>query len=428
MTNATHLHTLSVADALDAAVLCAHARVPVQLLGSPGVGKSAVAPYLAAHFGLPCLVYHLPLWVDASDGRGLPDFSPRDDAGRRLTYYATPAHLPTDPTVVGLDELTAARSDVKLLMYDFLLSGRIGEYTLPEGSIIFATGNARSHGAGATSTNSALDNRLCHLSVAASLEAVEEWSLGTSETHCALPSVHPYPCGSTGLPTRLLPSHEVLGRLHPLILAFLRRRPSLLDTFDTRTLTDPAYATPRTWEMASRVLRAIEALDSGWYAVERPSYAPNTRQANAPSSTQLADSHPGKPTGTVPKATRRHVMAGLLGTGTAHELEAFLDLKDTLPDPRTIDAHPLDAPVPTDPAALYALTAMLAHTITKENVEARLRYGVRLPAEFSILFYNDAFKRHSMILNTCRAHAGVNGEDGLQLHYFALGCRGTTKS
>jgi len=394
---------LSVAEALDAAVLCAHARVPVQLLGSPGVGKSAVPAYLAAHFGLPCQVYHLPLWVDASDGRGLPDFSPRDDAGRRLTYYATPEHLPTVPTVVGLDELTAARTDVKLLMYDFLLSGRIGEYALPSGSIIVATGNRRADGAGATAANSALDNRLCHLHVVASFAAVESWSFGTNATASAIPTVDPYPCSATGLPTRLLPSHEVEGRLHPLILAFLRRRPSLLDTFETRTLADPAYATPRAWEAASRVLRAINALNSGRYAT------PTERG----SITQTRSNRPK-----VPVSVRRHVLAGLLGVGVATEVEAFLDTADTLPDPAMIDRDPDAADVPTDPAALYALTSMLAHTLDEANVEARLHYGTRLPHEFGILFYNDAVRRHHRIITACRAHGST-----YQAHYFAMGCR-----
>lgn len=394
---------LSVAEALDATVLCAHARVPVQLLGSPGVGKSAVPAYVAAHFDLPCQVYHLPLWVDASDARGLPDFSPRDEAGRRLTYYATPEHLPTVPTVVGLDELTAARTDVKLLMYDFLLSGRIGEYALPSGSIIVATGNRRADGAGATAANSALDNRLCHLHVVASFAAVESWSFGTNATASAIPSVHPYPCSATGLPTRLLPSHEVEGRLHPLILAFLRRRPSLLDTFETRTLSDPAYATPRSWEAASRVLRAIEALNSGRYSVPTEHDSIAQVQIN---QTQ------------VPASTRHHVMAGLLGVGVATELEAFFDQADTLPDPTTIDADPANADVPTDPAALYALTSLLAHTLDESNVEARLHYGTRLPHEFGILFYADATRRHHRTIISCRAHGST-----YQAHYFAMGCR-----
>lgn len=403
---------LSVADALDAAVLCAHARVPVQLLGSPGVGKSAVPAYLAAHFDLPCQVYHLPLWVDASDGRGLPDFSPRDDAGRRRTYYALPDHWPTEPTVIGLDELTAARPDVKLSMYDFLLNGRIGEYTLPAGSIIIGTGNRRQDAAGATAANTALDNRLCHLHVVADFASVESWSFGTNETRSALPTVHPYPCSSTGLPTRLLPSHEVDGRLHPLILAYLRRRPSNLDTFETRTLADPAFATPRTWEAASRVLRAIDALDSGRYSVPRSPdriYDPN----NLATDKSMAYGRTK-----VPTSVRRHVLAGLLGVGVAAEVEAFFDQAATLPDPAMIDRDPDGADVPTDPAALYALVTMLAHTLDESNVEARLRYGTRLQHEFGILFYNDAVRRHHRIITACRAHGST-----YQAHYFAMGCR-----
>ena len=94
------------------------------------------------------------------------------------------------------------------------------------------------------------------------------------------------------------------------------------------------------------------------------------------------------------------VLQGALGEGAAAELVGFLKVYKQLPDIDAILTNPNETPIPSDPAALYAVVAALTNKTTKELADKIITYGNRLPAEFSILLVRDMIRTEPKVQNT----------------------------
>ena len=136
--------------------------------------------------------------------------------------------------------------------------------------------------------------------------------------------------------------------IRPEIMAFLRFRPKLLHDFDPQS-SGKAFASPRSWEFLSRILDAERDM-----------------------------------------ALLHDLALGTVGMGAATEFMGFLEIWEKLPEVESILASPGSAPVPVEPAALYALAEALALTASPQTVDALTQYACRLPAEFSVLLMRDA--------------------------------------
>lgn len=141
----------------------------------------------------------------------------------------------------------------------------------------------------------------------------------------------------------------VAAGVAPEVRAFIRFRPALLYQFDPAT-NPRAFPTPRSWAFVSDVL-------------------PHT-----------------------PAHLLHRVAAGCVGDGPAAEFVAFLGLYRQLPDVDAVLASPATAPVPREPAVLYALVSALVERVRAKAAPAAAfaRYGVRLPDEFGVLALRDA--------------------------------------
>ena len=86
------------------------------------------------------------------------------------------------------------------------------------------------------------------------------------------------------------------------------------------------------------------------------------------------------------------VAAGCVGEGPAAEFVAYRRLCRALPDLDACLASPASAPVPREPAVLYALSGALVERLRAETApaEAVLAYAARLPEEFALLTLRDA--------------------------------------
>jgi hypothetical protein len=135
----------------------------------------------------------------------------------------------------------------------------------------------------------------------------------------------------------------------PEIRAFIRFRPALLYQFEPAA-NPRSFPTPRSWSFVSDVLPAT------------------------------------------PAHLLHRVAAGCVGDGPAAELIAFLGLYRQLPDVDAVLANPTTAPVPREPAVLYALVSALVERVRAKAAPAAAfaRYGVRLPDEFGVLALRDA--------------------------------------
>ena len=138
----------------------------------------------------------------------------------------------------------------------------------------------------------------------------------------------------------------------PELVAFLRFRPALLHSFDPAK-NERAFPTPRAWEITSDLLK----------------------QAPGP-------------------ALEFDLIRGTVGEGAAAELAGFLRVMRDLPSVDFILMNPATAPVPADPAALYALAGALAHKSSDANFGRVLEYAGRLPVEFQVLTVRDATRKH----------------------------------
>lgn len=136
--------------------------------------------------------------------------------------------------------------------------------------------------------------------------------------------------------------------IDPMLVQFLRFRPALLDAFDPDAESSP---TPRQWEKVSRIPPDL------------------------------------------PRDCYIELLSGLVGEGAAAEYLSFREIIRDLPNTEEALAQPLRAPVPRDPAILYAYVGALAMVCNAANLDKLLLYVRRLPPEFGVMLLRDAQRR-----------------------------------
>lgn len=100
---------------------------------------------------------------------------------------------------------------------------------------------------------------------------------------------------------------------------------------------------------------------------------------------------------------RLAAICGQVGVGEAHNIEAFVRLRDKLPDPDMVIANPLTAPILGNDQAdvLHLLISSLADKTNKQNISNVFTYLDRLPnKEFIGAYAQDAFSRDPSLLQT----------------------------
>jgi hypothetical protein len=162
--------------------------------------------------------------IDPIDLRGIPH-AVEHDTGYR-THYAPPAFLPNGddkPTLLFVDELPTAPQSVQSALYQLFLDRALGEYTMPESTVMIAAGNREGDKASTHKMPTPLANRFCHLELTVDHDQWVDWAFDADIDHR--------------------------------VIAFLNFRPQLLHAFDPKARSK-AFPTPRSWEKASDTLRA----------------------------------------------------------------------------------------------------------------------------------------------------------------------------
>ena len=136
------------------------------------------------------------------------------------------------------------------------------------------------------------------------------------------------------------------------ITSFINFKPGLLYTFKPDH-PDNTYACPRTWEFANRLLQVTDSSDK----------------------------------------TFTPLLSGTLSTGVAREFNAYLHVHHSLPTIAQILAAPETLAISSEPGVRYALTGMLAHHASASNLEALMKFIMRLPAEFQAVCLKELCKR-----------------------------------
>ena len=192
---------------------------PVFIWGAPGIGKSALVERFAQEVGLPC-VSLLGSQLAPEDIIGIPQI--QNDVS---TFLPPKMIARKEPYVLFLDELNACTQEVQKAFYSLIHEKRIGEYHLPEGSIVIGAGNRAQDSAIVKTMSSALINRMFHVQLKADASQWINWA---------------YEEG-----------------LHPWVIDYITQRPDHL--FSEPPKTEEPYSTPRSWHMLSDALKEYHA-------------------------------------------------------------------------------------------------------------------------------------------------------------------------
>ncbi len=190
--------------------------LPVFIWGPPGIGKSALVRQFAGAVGLPC-VSLLGSQLAPEDIIGVPQIV--DGRSR----FCPPTLIARDePYCLFLDELNACSQEVQKAFYSLILDRRIGEFVLPEGTIVIGAGNRTEDAAITRPLSSALINRLVHVQLRASARDWLAWAEGAG--------------------------------VHELVVSYLMQRSDHL--WSRPPKHEEPFSTPRGWDMLSRALEA----------------------------------------------------------------------------------------------------------------------------------------------------------------------------
>jgi hypothetical protein len=297
---------------------------PLWIESSPGIGKTSIVEQSAKELGVDCIILHAPLMQP--EDYGFPVIS----ADRNDVKFIVPKNkFAIDPNLHGkggllcFDDAGQSENYSQKIIANIVEARELhGNKILPNWSIIM-TGNREKDRAGSNKVLTHLGNRVTFLGLDVSIDDWTQWALGN------------------GVKTE--------------IVAFIRFRPDLLNTFDPNNKIN---ATPRSW------VKGVNAA-----------------------------------LGKIDPASEFEVFSGDIGNGAASEFLAFLKICRELPDPDQIILDPDGAKVPLNQdgtpnsSVIYATCGALNNRTTPANFGRVMQYIKRLPAEFSVLFVRDALAR-----------------------------------
>ena len=187
---------------------------PVFIWGAPGIGKSALVEQFAEDCGLPCISL-LGSQLAPEDIIGIPQID-----GETSRFLPPKMIARKEAYVLFLDELNACSQEVQKAFYSLIHERRIGEYHLPEGSIVVGAGNRAQDSAIVKTMSSALINRMFHVQMKVDAKQWLKWA-----------------------------SRE---GLHRWVIDYIIQRPDHL--FSSPPKTEEPFSTPRSWHMLSDAL------------------------------------------------------------------------------------------------------------------------------------------------------------------------------
>ena len=187
-------------------------QISTMIWGPPGIGKSSIVGQLTREHDIDFVDVRLSQ-LAPTDLRGLPV------AEDGISKWFPPEFLPRDGKgILFLDELNMAPPAMQGVAQQLILDRRVGSYTVPEGWFIWAAGNRKEDRAAVFDMPAPLANRFLHLEVEVDFDSFKAYALEKG--------------------------------LHEQIIAFLSFRSTLLHKIDPQ---QPAFPTPRSWEMASHL-------------------------------------------------------------------------------------------------------------------------------------------------------------------------------
>lgn len=305
------------------------------IVGGPGIGKTDIGKQAAIAVNYECQIFH-PVTSDPTDFKGMPwiytekesnaptaEFIPFGDLRRLLEC--------TVPTLAFLDDVGQAPPLVQAATMQLLWGGSINGHKVPDHVTWLAATNERQHRAAVTGILEPVKSRffsIIHLET-----DVEDWLTKAVELN-----------------------------VPPVIRAFIRFRPELLNSFE-----------PSADMKNSPVPRTVVSLGELY-------------QDDYPAEVQY------------------ELFAGTVGEGFTAEFIGFEQIWSKLTDPRIVVNDPNSVNIPDDPATLYALCGAVAAIANDQNMDNIVIFADRLAqkdhSEFGIILVRDSIKHDPEVQNT----------------------------
>ncbi len=191
---------------------------PVFVWGPPGIGKSSVIEQFSRELGLECV----PLMgsqIAPEDLIGVPQIV------GNVSKFIPPSMIVRDkPFCLFIDELNIASIEVQKAFYSLILDQRIGEYTLPKGSVVIGAGNRSADSSLVKKMPTALVNRLINVHLEVNHRIWLDWAMKSE--------------------------------IHQYVIDYIRSRPSHLVTKIPPTNEEP-FSSPRSWHYVSDGLKLL---------------------------------------------------------------------------------------------------------------------------------------------------------------------------
>jgi hypothetical protein len=129
--------------------------IPIQILGHPGFGKTAIPQQVAEHNGKNCVILPVAQFSETGDLLGMPDIKD----GK--TVYLPIDTFPTDLIggLIVIDDFNRANSLIIQSLLHFIQFGEFGSYKKPDNYKIVLTGNLADQDYNVNEVDNALDTR-----------------------------------------------------------------------------------------------------------------------------------------------------------------------------------------------------------------------------------------------------------------------------
>lgn len=201
---------LKEAKAILTKIVNKNVKIPVLILGPPGIGKTAISKQVAEEQKLPAFIFEGSS-LDPTDVRGLLVI-----AGDK-TIFSKSALYPTEERGIFLiDEIGFATPAVQRALNALFLERRLGTDKIPDSIFIFGTGNPPEYGGFPL--------------------------LSTTINRCIILKTQPD-----------LQIWLEAVEVHPIIRAYLRLKPHHFYTYEG---DDKPFASPRSWDYVSQLIVA----------------------------------------------------------------------------------------------------------------------------------------------------------------------------
>ena len=323
----------------------------VLIEGEAGSGKTAIAhefkhdPYFAKH-----LIVEPIDCTQLSDGSvWMPDIDREEGVSRELPNERFGVHKENQravkgsvPVVVCLDEIAKARQFIKDVLAPIVYERRIGQYHMPEGSVVFGCTNLSTEGLG-DSMQGHLRNRL--IIVRMRKPTKDEW----------------------------VRDFAIPKKLSPELIAAVEMFPQVFDSF-------------MDYQRGGKYEGKPIGKHNAW--ISNPADA-SQEQVVTPRSLHAASDiiTLTKKAGDVDDETLQHALAGTVGAGFAAEMTSFIRFGRDIPSFERVVADPAGCKMADSPVAkIVQVFQFITQTNNYEQAEAVTIYTKRMPGEMQSLF------------------------------------------